>query len=141
MRLSSGPQSPESGGRPVSGQGAPEAPISLPVYFRTDSATVEDSLRPHLAELVAYLKAYPELDVRLEGHSDRRGNAGYNVALSQRRIDGIRRILEHEGIAPERIHEHAYGESRANGAPGDADAMVFDRAVIIRLGEEDSTRA
>ena len=41
--------------------GSPKAPISLPVYFRTGAATVEDSLRPHLAQLVAYLEAYPEL--------------------------------------------------------------------------------
>ena len=90
----------------------PEAPISLPVYFRTDAATVDDSLRPHLGKLVAYLEAYPELTVRLEGYADRRGNAEYNMALSQRRIDGIRHFLEAEGIAPERIREFAYGESR-----------------------------
>jgi outer membrane protein OmpA-like peptidoglycan-associated protein len=90
----------------------PDAPISLPVYFRTDAATVDDSLRPHLTQLVAYLQAYPELDVRLEGYSDQRGNRGY-----------------------------AYGESRAAAATGDADAMIFDRAVVISVGEIDSTRA
>jgi len=121
--------------------GNPNAPISLPVYFRTDAATVDDSLRPHLTQLVAYLEVYPELNVRLEGYSDQRGNAEYNLALSQRRIDGIRRILESEGIAPDRIRGYAYGETRAAAATGDADAMVFDRAVVISVGEIDSTKA
>ena len=65
----------------------------------------------------------------------------YNLALSQRRIEGIRYLLESEGIAPERITGYAYGETRASAAPGDRDAMVFDRAVIIRLGELDANRA
>ena len=118
-----------------------DTPISLPVYFRTDTAAIEESLRPHLAQLGAYLKAYPELEVRLEGYSDRRGGSDYNLALSQRRTGAIRKILEDEGIAPDRIREHAYGETRANAEPGNADAMVFDRTVIISIGDSGPTRA
>ena len=121
--------------------GHSSAPISLPVYFRTDAATVDESLRPHLTQLAAYLEAYPELEVRLEGYSDLRGDAEYNLALSQRRIDGIRQLLEAEGIAAERIRGYAYGETRATGAVGDPDAMVFDRAVVISVGELVQTKA
>lgn len=122
-------------------QRQPDAPISLPVFFRTNAATVEASLGPHLARLGTYLKAYPELVVRLEGYSDRRGGADYNLTLSERRIGAIRRILENEGVAPDRIYEHAYGETRAHAEPGDADAMVFDRAVIISIGDAGAARA
>lgn len=119
----------------------PGAPISLPVYFRTGTDAVEASLRPHLEQLGAFLKAYPEMRVRLEGFSDRRGDADYNLALSQRRIVAIRRILEDQGITPDRFYEHAYGETRAQGDAGNADAMVFDRAVIISVGGSGATRA
>ena len=119
----------------------PDAPISLPVYFRTDTAAIEASLRPHLAQLGAYLNAYPELIVRLEGYSDRRGDSDYNLALSERRIAAIRKILADEGIAPDRIREHAYGEARASAEAGDADAMVFDRSVIISVGAAGPARA
>jgi outer membrane protein OmpA-like peptidoglycan-associated protein len=118
-----------------------DTPISLPVYFRTNTAAIEDSRRPHLAQLGTYLKAYPELEVRLEGYSDRRGSSDYNLALSQRRIGVIRKILENEGIAPDRIRGHAFGETRANAEPGDTDAMVFDRSVIISIGASGPTRA
>ena len=122
-------------------QQRPDTPISLPVYFRTNATAIEESLRPHLEQLGVYLQAYPDLEVRLEGFSDQRGDNDYNLALSQRRISAIRQILEEAGIAPERIREHAYGESRANAGPGDADAMVFDRAVIISIDAGGSTRA
>ena len=119
----------------------PDTPISLPVYFRTNTAAIEESLRPHLAQLGTYLKAYPDLGVRLEGYSDRRGSADHNLALSQRRISAIRQILEDEGIAPDRFRKYAYGETRAKAQAGDADAMVFDRAVIISIGNSGSERA
>lgn len=122
-------------------QRGPDAAISLPVYFRTDTAAIEESLRPHLAQLGAYLKAYPDLEIRLEGHSDRRGGSDYNLALSERRIAAIRKILEDEGIAPQRFREHAYGEARASAEAGDADAMVFDRSVVIRIGASGPARA
>ncbi len=122
-------------------QPGPDTPISLPVYFRTNTDVIEESVRPHLAQLGAYLKAYPELEVQLEGYSDRRGSADYNLALSRRRIGAIRQILEDEGIAPARIREHAFGEHRAKAQVGDADAMVFDRAVIISIGDSGSARA
>ena len=121
-------------------QRRPDTPISLPVYFRTNIAAIEKSMRPHLAQLGAYLKAYPELEVRLEGYSDRRGSIDYNLALSRRRISAIRQILEDEGIARNRIREQAYGETRATAQVGNADAMVFDRAVIISIGDSGSTR-
>ncbi|NIP46971.1 MAG: OmpA family protein [Gammaproteobacteria bacterium] len=118
-----------------------DVPLSLAVYFRTGNADVESSLISHLDRLGAYLKAYPELQVRLEGYSDRRGDVDYNLALSQRRIDAIRRILETHGIAADRIREQAWGESRAAAQDGDTDAMIFDRAVIISIGDSRSTRA
>jgi outer membrane protein OmpA-like peptidoglycan-associated protein len=118
-----------------------DAPISLPVYFRTDTAAIEASLRPYLIQLGAYLQAYPELVVRLEGYSDRRGGSDHNMTLSQRRISAIRRLLENSGIAPKRMREHAYGETRARAKPGDAEAMVFDRAVIISIDDSGPARA
>ncbi len=122
-------------------QRGPNAPISLPVYFRTNTAAIESSLRPHLAQLGAYLRAYPDLVVGLEGFSDRRGASDFNLALSERRIAAVRKVLEDEGIAADRIRAHAYGETRASAEPGDADAMVFDRSVVIRIGDSGPARA
>jgi len=113
-----------------------DSPITLAVYFRTDTVTIEASIRPHLAKLGAYLKANPTLQVQLEGYSDQRGSSNYNQKLSQRRIGTIRRMLEDEGVSADRIRQYAYGESKASAKLGETEAMVFDRAVIITIGEE-----
>jgi len=129
-----------TGGAAVLGQ-RPDVPLNLAVYFRSNGAGIEDSLRPHLVQLAAYLKTYPELIVRLEGYSDRRGSRAHNMTLSQQRIGAIRRALEESGIAPERMREYAYGESRAEAESGDVDAMIFDRAVIISIDDSSATHA
>lgn len=118
-----------------------DAPLSLPIYFRTNDAAIEENLRPQLAQLAAYLLTYSDLKVRLEGYSDRRGGNEYNQSLSERRTATVRRILEEHGVAPDRIREYAYGETRAAAPSGDADAMIFDRAVIITIGDWSATRA
>ena len=129
-----------TGGVPVLEQ-RPDVPLNLAVYFRSNGAGIEESLRPHLVQLAAYLKTYPELIVRLEGYSDRRGSRAHNMSLSQQRIGAIRRVLEESGIAPERMREYAYGESRAQAESGDVDAMIFDRAVIISIDDSSAAHA
>ena len=110
-----------------------KGPLSLAVYFRTDDASIEPRVETHLARLGAYLKTTPDLLVYLEGHSDVRGAETYNMGLSQRRVDAVRRALEARGVAPERIREHAWGESHATGKESDVDAMALDRAVVISV--------
>ena len=107
--------------------------LSLPVFFRTDNADIEESLKPHLTDLGKFLKSFPELNVHLEGYADQRGDSDYNMELSRRRIATVREALEAQGVESERIHEQAYGETQARGQPADADAMAFDRTVIISL--------
>ncbi len=118
-----------------------DAPLNLTVYFRSNGADIEESLQPHLVQLAAFLNTYTDLIVQLEGYSDRRGSSEHNMDLSQRRINAIRRVLEASGIAPERMREYAYGESRAQAESGDVDAMIFDRAVIISIDDNRATRA
>lgn len=110
-----------------------QRPLSLSVYFRTDQARIEERLAGHLAQLGAYLSSTPDVVVYLEGHADARGDDGYNMTLSQRRLIAVRRALESAGVDPARIREHAYGESRAAAPESDRDAMSFDRAVVINL--------
>jgi outer membrane protein OmpA-like peptidoglycan-associated protein len=107
--------------------------FSLPVFFRTDDARVEESLKPHLEHLGKFLQSFPELNVRLEGFTDQRGDDDYNLGLSHRRVAAVRAALENQGVASTRIFERAYGESQARARTDDGEAMAFDRTVIIGL--------
>jgi len=59
------------------------------------------------------LKAHPELvRVQIEGHTDDRGSASFNLALSQKRADSVRAALLRRGIEPARLLARGVGLSR-----------------------------
>ena len=59
------------------------------------------------------MNAYPWENAVLEGHTDSRGTDEYNIKLSQRRVNSIKKYLvEKLGISADRLTAIGYGESR-----------------------------
>jgi outer membrane protein OmpA-like peptidoglycan-associated protein len=52
---------------------------------------------------VAYLKAHPEIRIRIDGYTDNRGDIVYNLVLAQKRADIANQDLIRMGIPAERI--------------------------------------
>jgi outer membrane protein OmpA-like peptidoglycan-associated protein len=107
--------------------------LTMTVYFRTDSARVDEDVQADIRNLAGFLKDYPEIQLHLEAHADRRGSDDYNRELSRRRALAVREALLAAGIESARIHSHAYGESRAERPAGDREGLIFDRRVNIVL--------
>jgi peptidoglycan-associated lipoprotein len=82
-----------------------------PVTFGFDQATLTpDSVRA-LTRFADCLGKSSRA-VRLEGHCDRRGSAGYNQALGQRRADAVVKFLRKQGVAAARLTSGSLGKSR-----------------------------
>lgn len=61
----------------------------------------------------AVLEEYPQLRVRIEGHTDSVGTATVNERLSDRRAEAVRRyLIETFDVAPHRLVSQGYGETR-----------------------------
>lgn len=69
--------------------------ISLPgdVLFDFDKAVVRADARPTLDKLALLIKAQNPPDVAIEGHSDGKGDDGYNQRLSEARALAVRDYL------------------------------------------------
>jgi fibro-slime domain-containing protein len=63
------------------------------IHFAFDKATITSDSSGVLAEVTSLLRTSPSLRLRIEGHTDSTGNAGYNRDLSQRRADAVRAYL------------------------------------------------
>ena len=70
----------------------------------------------------------PALTVELGGYTDPRGALDYNYALSQRRVDAVRRFLMDKGIQLARIQAASLGPISGTDVP---DAKK--RRVTVRL--------
>jgi outer membrane protein OmpA-like peptidoglycan-associated protein len=83
------------------------------VFFDTGKATIKKQSFGLLGEVAAILQAHPELArVRVEGHTDSRGDDQKNLTLSQRRADAVVAWLVKAGINPSRLEGRGFGETK-----------------------------
>jgi peptidoglycan-associated lipoprotein len=88
-----------------------EKPLS-DVLFSYDSTDLSDQARALLQKDVDWMKKWTTTKVMVEGHADSRGTTEYNLALGERRADGVRDYLVSLGIATDRITIVSKGEEQ-----------------------------
>lgn len=66
-----------------------------------------------------YLRQYPNIRVRVHGHSDNFGGEDYNQFLARLRANAVARFLMEEGVRESRIILKAWGASRPLATPED----------------------
>ena len=81
-------------------------------YFDFDVAEFKPQDRDTLTYHARDLAANPGKRVRLEGHADERGTREYNLALGERRANGILNYFIVNGASRSQIETVSYGEER-----------------------------
>jgi outer membrane protein OmpA-like peptidoglycan-associated protein len=107
--------------------------VSLAIYFRTESADLDDEAEPRVRKLAEFVKQFPEIKLLVEGFADRRGTSIFNRQLGTKRSQAVRAALLASGLESNRILIHSYGESEARAVETDFDGQSFDRRVNITL--------
>ena len=85
------------------------SPIN-PVFFEYDSSDITSEAQAILDANAAALKKYSSWTITIEGHSDERGTAEYNLALGERRAVAARAYLVSLGIPGDRLRTVSYGK-------------------------------
>lgn len=79
------------------------------IYYKTNSAQLEQVSLAVLQEFGKFLKANPTVKIKIAGYTDNVGNEKDNLALSNDRAFTVKQALEHEGIEPVRLTFEGYG--------------------------------
>jgi OmpA-OmpF porin, OOP family len=80
------------------------------VYFDFNKSVLTPTSQSILQQVVARAKEAPASKFALIGRADKTGADGYNMALSQRRVDAVRDSLMAQGVDPARIDTQWVGE-------------------------------
>src|SRR2546423_9838959 len=96
--------------------GARTAPMMRSIYYAYDQADLTAESRKVVEANADYLRQNPKLKVVVEGNADERGSAEYNVALGQRRADGVSKIMTLLGIRQDRIETVSFGKEKPKAA-------------------------
>jgi outer membrane protein OmpA-like peptidoglycan-associated protein len=101
------------------------------VRFRFNKWSLDDRAQTELLNAVKLLRENPNVVVSVEGFTDRRGPAEYNLELSQRRADAVRRFLVQQGVDLHRIQSIGLGELPV--AKGAREPAQSQRIVTVQL--------
>lgn len=113
-----------------------EAGIAMDILFRTDESVLADTTGNRLAGLGRTVAGMPDVQVRLDGFADERGDETYNYQLSEQRVEFVRDQLIAAGVHPSRIRTAAHGESPAQD--DSVDSYALERRVSLTLFIDDA---
>jgi OOP family OmpA-OmpF porin len=104
------------------------------VYFETGSAKLLPESETSLNEVGGVLEKFRDLQIEVEGHTDTRGRAAYNMKLSQERAESVRRyLLDHFQLAPANLQAVGYGETRPETKERNEEELLRNRRVVLRV--------
>ena len=132
------PQEPTQDGVQITKLPSGKRLETLNIYFNTDDATVKAEYDEKIRELA---KSYDFSEkgkymLVVIGHTDNDGNDNYNLILSKKRAETVRRKLEGAGVDYDSIEVFYYGEWRPLKSNTNDEAKKFNRRVEIGVQEK-----
>jgi outer membrane protein OmpA-like peptidoglycan-associated protein len=100
------------------------------VLFGFDKWDLNDGAQTTLVSIIKEMKENPNLTVDLQGYADPVGTYPYNVGLSQRRVESVRRFLVEKGIELPRINLIGLGPIAEKGTPNAEKRKVTMRLMV-----------
>ncbi|WP_028453950.1 peptidoglycan-associated lipoprotein Pal [Chitinilyticum litopenaei] len=106
------------------------------VYFDYDSFVVSQNYNELIEAHSKYLLANKDAKVILQGNTDNRGTAEYNLALGQKRADAVRKLMNALGVPDSQIESVSFGEEKPIEIGDTEEAWARNRrAEIVYQGE------
>jgi peptidoglycan-associated lipoprotein len=101
--------------------------VKQSIHYATDADTIKAEDGAIVQAHAQHLIGHPGCVVRLEGNSDERGSSEYNLALGQRRADGIRKMLLVRGVKEDQIESISNGEENPTAKNHDESSWLENR--------------
>lgn len=106
--------------------------VSQQVFFKFGKDRIQKASYPLLIAVADLLKARPELRrIEIQGHTDNRGPADYNLDLSERRAQSVLRFLVEQGIESARVTAKGYGDTQPLKKNNSKAGRLTNRRVVF----------
>jgi len=102
--------------------------------FKFGTTELVPESQRQLDNIVAILKAFPDVKIRIGGYTDKKGDDAANKKLSDNRAKAVKAALDKSGVGAQVPEAEGYGEERATVAETASDEeRKVDRKTSIRL--------
>ncbi|WP_282177379.1 OmpA family protein [Vibrio nereis] len=107
--------------------------MNLHILFANDSSAIQPLFVRQIREMNVFLEAYPSTSIELQGYASKVGRADYNMALSKRRAETVKRMLISNGLAPNRVNIVGFGDTKTDNDANDELSHALDRKVVATV--------
>lgn len=112
----------------IGADGVP-APQARSVYFDLDRYTVRTDGQPVVRAHSEFLNKNRNQHVLLQGNTDERGTAEYNLALGQRRSEAVKNAMSALGVNTSQIEAVSFGKEKPKATGSNEAAWAENRRV------------
>ena len=121
-----------TGAKPAAGAANPLTdPASLlstrSIYYDFDKYDIKDDYKPVIEAHAKYLREHGGTKMLIQGNTDERGSREYNIALGQRRSEGVKRMLLLLGAREEQVEAVSLGEEKPKETGHNEEAWARNR--------------
>jgi len=110
--------------------------VNLPdILFDVNEATLKPDAKVAIAKLAGILLVMPDLNLRVEGHTDSTGTAEHNQKLSEQRAQSVVAFVTEQGVEASRLTGVGYGQTRPLADNESAEGRKRNRRVEIVVAE------
>jgi OOP family OmpA-OmpF porin len=103
------------------------------LIFAQGKSTIDPKSYGELDEVGQMMKENSKIVIQLEGHTDNQGSSKANLALSEDRVEAVKRYLVSKGIGKDRIKTKAFGGSQPLSNEMTQEARAMNRRVEMRV--------
>lgn len=100
-------------------------------YFDFDKSVVKPKAFDFLNEVADVLKTYPQITLKVQGHTDSIGTKAYNDALSIRRAQAVKTYLMNRGISGDRMTLEGFNFSKPVAPNSTPEGRALNRRVEL----------
>jgi len=101
------------------------------VYFDYDSYSVKGEYQPILENHAKYLQSHKDRKIIIQGNTDERGGAEYNLALGQKRAEAVRKSMSLLGVSDSQMEAVSLGKEKPKAEGHDEAAWAENRRADI----------
>ncbi len=103
------------------------------LIFAQGKSTIDPKSFGELDEVAQMMKENTKIVIQLEGHTDNQGSSKANLALSEERVEAVKKYLVNKGIAKDRVKTKAFGGSQPLSNEMTQEARALNRRVEMRI--------
>ena len=80
------------------------------IYFDLNKYDIRPDAEIEIQKVIVAMEKYPSLKIKVNAHTDSRGNDAYNLWLSQKRAESTVAYMISKGISSDRLNGEGFGE-------------------------------